>query len=79
MILWSKPDVLRVPIGALFRGADGGWRVFALEQGRAREKTVRIGRINDEFGEVLAGLTKESTVVLNPGGSLEDGMRVTAR
>jgi hypothetical protein len=56
--------------------ADG---VFVLERGRARERAVRVGRINDEFGEVLDGLSERQVVVTNPGSSLGDRMRAKAR
>ena len=79
VVLWSKKDALRVPIGALFRGADGDWRVFALRRSRAMEQTVKLGHINDEFGEVLEGLSDGEVVVLNPGGSLVDRSRIEPR
>lgn len=79
IVEWSKPDALRVPIGALFRGKDGGWRVFAIEGGRARETPVRLGHINDEFAEVLGGLSEGQGVVLNPGKTLTGNARVTPR
>lgn len=78
-ILWSKADALRVPIGALFRGADGGWRVFVVESGRARQRSVKIDHINDEFGEVVAGLSEGQTIILNPGNMLAEGKRVKPR
>uniref|UniRef100_UPI0013D9660F efflux RND transporter periplasmic adaptor subunit n=1 Tax=Sandarakinorhabdus rubra TaxID=2672568 RepID=UPI0013D9660F len=79
VVLWQAPAVLRVPIGALFRGADGGWRVFVIADGRARSQAVTIGHINDEFGEVLAGLAAGQRVVLNPGSLVADGSRVKPR
>ncbi len=79
IVLWRKDDALRVPIGALFRGSDGGWRVFAALAGRARERAVTLGHINDEFGEVLSGLSEGEAVVLNPGNMLSDGGRIAAR
>lgn len=79
IVLWSRPDALRVPIGALFRGTDGGWRAFVAESGRARERTLRIGNINDEFGEVLDGLSGSDVVVLNPGNALSEGKRIKPR
>lgn len=79
VILWSRADALRVPIGALFRGANGGWNVFVVDGGRSRERAVRIGRINDEFGEVLDGLAEDQVVVLNPGNALAEGTRVKPR
>ena len=79
IVLWSSKDALRVPIGALFRGADGGWRVFVARGSHAREQAVKIGHINDEFGEVLSGLKKGEAVVLNPGNTLSDGARISPR
>jgi HlyD family secretion protein len=78
-VLWSSEDALRVPIGALFRGSEGDWRVFAVEAGRAVEREVTLGHLNDEYAEVLAGLAEGETVILNPGGELADGTRVAAR
>ncbi|KHK93595.1 RND transporter [Novosphingobium malaysiense] len=79
IIIWSKPNAVRVPIGALFRGKDGGWRVFTVEGGRTRERRVEIDHINDVFAEVVKGLTDGTSVVLNPANDLEDGQRVEAR
>lgn len=79
VMLWQAPAVLRVPIGALFRGPDGGWQVLAIEGGRARRRAVRIGHINDEHGEVLAGMAAGTLVVLNPGSLVGDGSRVRPR
>ena len=79
IVLWRKDDALRVPIGALFRGLGGGWRVFVAEAGRARERAVTLGHINDEFGEVLSGLNAGEAVVLNPGNALRDGGRIEGR
>lgn len=79
IVLWQAPSVLRVPIGALFRGEDGGWQVFAIESGRARRRAVTIGHVNDEHGEVLGGLMEGDPVVLNPGSLIKDGGRVRPR
>jgi HlyD family secretion protein len=77
--LWHAENALRVPIGALFRGGDGGGRVFVRENGRARERAIRIGQLNDEFSEVLAGLRENEEVVVNPPNSLQDGARIRGR
>jgi HlyD family secretion protein len=77
--LWQAPAVLRVPIGALFRGNDGGWRVFVIDAGRARARAVQIGHINDEYGEALAGLAAGEKLVLNPGSQIAEGTRVRPR
>lgn len=79
VVLWSKADALRVPIGALFRGTDGAWRVFAITSGRAQQRRVTIGHIDDQFAEVLDGLAENQPVVINPGNALADGARIKAR
>ena len=79
IILWQADDVLRVPIGALFRGPDGGWQLFALDKGRARLRSVRIGHIGDAQAEVLAGLSEGERVVLNPTTLLGDGKKAKPR
>ena len=78
-VLWSKPDALRLPISALFRGADGGWRVFVADGGRARKRAVQIGHLNDEYAEVLGGVAQGDAVVINPGNSVADGVRIAIR
>lgn len=79
VVLWRREDALRVPVGALFRGPDGGWRTFRVAQNRARETRITVGKINDTYGEVLSGLAMGDRVVVNPGSSLTDGDRVVPR
>ena len=79
IVLWSRKDALRVPIGALFRGQDGGWHAFKLDGSRARDTALEIGHINDEYGEVLSGLDAGDVVIVNPSGSIIDGARVSPR
>jgi HlyD family secretion protein len=76
---WRDDKALRVPVGALFRGAEGQWQVFVIERGRARLKTVTIGQINADWGEVRGGLGEGQRVILNPANTLRDGQRVRPR
>jgi HlyD family secretion protein len=79
IILWRSKDALRVPIGALFRGGEGGWQVFVANGLWAELRDVRIGQVNDEYGEVLGGLEPGDAVVLNPSNDLRDGTRIAER
>ena len=79
VILWREEDVMRVPVGALFRGAEGGWQVFVIDGGRARLRDIEIGHLNEEFGEVLSGLEAGEQVILNPSGAIADNSRVRER
>jgi HlyD family secretion protein len=78
IVVWQAADPVRVPRGALFRAA-GEWRVFALEEGRARERRVRIGRQAVDWAEVIEGLGPGERVVLRPDDRIGDGTRVRAR
>lgn len=71
-------SVLKVPVAALFR-QDTRWAVFVAEAGRARLRTIEIGRRNDQDAEVLAGLREAELVVLHPGDSVREGRRLRSR
>lgn len=76
---WSSPDVLRVPISALFR-ADGQWSVFAIDRdSRARLRNVKVAHMNDEEAEVLDGLITGEKVILHPSDKVGDGIKVVKR
>jgi len=77
-ILWEGRDILQVPAGALFRHGDG-WAAFAIGNGRARLRPVRIGHRGSLAAEVLSGLSEGETVVVHPGDAVRDGVRVRPR
>lgn len=76
---WSAPDVIRLPVSALFRSGRQ-WSVFVVDgQQRARIRNVGIGEMNDEYAVVRAGLAAGAKVILHPGDRVADGIRVRAR
>ncbi len=78
IVAWESDDVLIVPAGALFRDGDQ-WAVFAVEAGRARLRSVKIGHQNGREAEVLEGLLAGESVVQYPGDQLRDGTRIQPR
>lgn len=78
IILWRGSDVLTLPLTALFREGED-WAVFAVEDGRARIRKVKVGHANGLTVEITDGLKAGDTVVLHPGNNVEDGVAVTAR
>jgi HlyD family secretion protein len=78
VVVWSSPDVLRVPVSALVRHGDA-WSVFAVERGRAKARPVSIGARNDRFAELRSGLAEGATVVAFPGDRISDGIAVATR
>jgi HlyD family secretion protein len=78
IVLWQADDVLKVPIGTLFRRGND-WAVFVVVDGRAVQRTVQIGHRNNEDAEITGGLEDGDAVVLHPPDSLTDGARIEAR
>jgi HlyD family secretion protein len=78
IVIWSDENVVRVPVGSLFRRGEG-WAAFIVEQERARLQTVQLGQRNETFGQITNGLTAGQTVVLHPPDTLNDGIRVVVR
>jgi len=77
-VLWEEKKVLQVPSGALFRTGDR-FAVYIIEKGRAKSRTVEIGRRNGLAAQLLSGLTEGETVILHPGDTVAEGIRVTPR
>jgi HlyD family secretion protein len=78
VLTWSAEDVLRVPVGSLFRnGSD--WAAYAVKDGRARNTVVKIGHRNAQIAEVVSGLAAGDQVVLHPSDRVRDGSVVAQR
>src|SRR6266571_1125490 len=78
VVIWSADDALTVPVSALFRKGDE-WAVYAVDNGRAQTKVVKIGHRNNRLAEVVAGLPAGTQVVLHPSDRISDGTRVAER
>ena len=78
VVVWEEPDVLKVPVGSLFRRSDS-WAVFKVEGGRARTQLVEIGQRNSTEAQLTKGLDVGQPVVLHPPDTLRDGVRVAER
>jgi HlyD family secretion protein len=77
VVIWEGQAVRSVPGSSLFRVGDA-WHVFVVEDGRIREREVRVGQRNQERAEVVSGLADDAVVVRFPGNQMKDGMRVEA-
>jgi HlyD family secretion protein len=64
-------DALLVPQSALFR-RDGGWAVFVVRDGVARERAVEIAHRSARVAAVAAGLSPGDQVVVFPPSGLAD-------
>lgn len=78
IVVWESPDVLRVPLSALFRH-EGQWAVFVERQGRAKLRKVEVAHLNDTQAHIAAGLAVGERVVLHPNERIDDGTRIESR
>jgi HlyD family secretion protein len=78
IVVWEADDVLKVPVGALFRSR-GAWAVFALRGGRARLTPVEIGPGNGRETEIRRGLAEGDDVIVHASDKVDDGVAVTRR
>jgi HlyD family secretion protein len=77
-LLWEADEVLQVPASALFR-VDDDWSVYVIEQGKARLRSVGVGRSSGLATQILDGLQDGDTVILHPDDRIGDGVRVEHR
>jgi HlyD family secretion protein len=78
IVLWESPDVLRVPLSALFRQGDK-WAVFVARDRRAELRVVEIGQGTGLQAEVRTGLAAGERVVLHPADRVSPGVRLAER
>lgn len=74
-ILWEGDEVVHVPTSALFR-VDDRWSVFVVEDGRAVQREVSIGRRSGLRTQVVDGVREGEVIVTHPGDRVGDGVRV---
>ncbi len=77
-VIWEHEDVLQVPASSLFRLNDG-WALFLAENGRARQRVVKIGQRTGLVAQILAGVEEGDKVVNHPSDEVADGVRITER
>jgi len=75
IIVWEDAQALKVPSGALFRLRDE-WAAFAVVEGRAELRKVRVGRAGAVETQILSGLKSGDHVILYPGSRITAGQRV---
>jgi HlyD family secretion protein len=78
IVTWEADDVVQAPVASLFRSG-GRWAVFRVADGRAGLTPVEVGRDNGRNAQVVSGLEAGDTVILYPGETLADGVRVRRR
>ena len=75
IVVWRAADVLKVPIGALFRCARR-WCVFTVHNNQAHRTPIELGRRNQLEAEIRQGLHLGEQVILYPSEGIRDGTKV---
>lgn len=75
VLLETREDVVRVPVGALFRTGTT-WAVYRVREGTAQQTAVAPGSRSDVFVEVTEGLEAGDRIILFPSDRVEDGIMV---
>lgn len=78
IVIWEEPDVLKIHNGALFREGDQ-WAVYVVDGGKARLRTIKVGRMSGLSAQVLDGLSSSDKVILHPSDKVRDGVKVSLR
>ncbi len=77
-IVWEGRNILQLPTSALFRSGKD-WSVFADEQGKARRRTVEIGRRTGLAAQIVSGLKEDERVVAYPDDAVSEGTKIRQR
>lgn len=76
--VWRGEDVLKLPVGALFRDGES-WAVFVAEGARARLRSIEIDHATGREAEIVEGLSEGDRVILHPSDLIMDGVRIVPR
>jgi len=75
--LWRGEGVPAIPVGALFRdGRD--WATYVVRDGRAQLQHIQLGERNDEYAQILQGLSPGDQVIIHPSDLVSDGTKTIA-
>jgi HlyD family secretion protein len=78
-VVWEGDNILQVPTSSLFRVGKDDWAVFVEENGKARQRIVKIGQRNGLAAEITTGVKEKEKVIAHPDDSVKDGTKIKPR
>jgi HlyD family secretion protein len=78
VVVGEAKNTVRVPLGALFRQAQG-WALYKVVDGRAALTEVQVAEADPHFRAITSGVTEGDSVIVFPSATISDGTRVKAR
>ena len=79
IVTWQDPDVLKVPLSALFRCEGKAWCTYVVEEGQAQQRQVAIAQRSQFEAVVQKGLNEGDQVILHPTEQITSGQAVSDR
>jgi len=76
ILLSQALNVVKVPAEAILTNKDGSTYLFAVKDGKAVQKTVKLGVQSDSDMEIMSGVKVGESVILNPGSTVTNGVMV---
>lgn len=77
-VIDEATGILSVPISSLFR-YENNWGIFKAVDGEAMLTIVEIGLKNNQYAQVLNGISEGDIVITHPSNDVTDGTNVTER
>lgn len=78
IVVWKDDNVLKVPIGALFR--DGNrWATYVIFNNSAQLRHLEVGHLTETDAEILDGLADGAQVILHPSDRITSGIPIKVR
>src|SRR5262245_17830002 len=78
VVVREAKNAIRVPLGALFRRGDG-WALYKVVDGRAKLTEVQVAEADPHFRAITSGVAAGDEVIVFPGSSVTDGVRIKPR
>jgi HlyD family secretion protein len=78
VIVGEAKNAVRVPLGALFRHGSG-WALYKVVDGRAKLTEVQVAEADSHFRAVTSGINEGEEVIVFPGATIADDVRIKAR
>lgn len=76
--VFTQEDATIIPTGALFRRGEI-WNVYAVDNGRAQVREIKLLRRSGRFAAVATGLAPGERVIVYPSDRISTGVRVEVR
>lgn len=69
-------NVVKVPTETILTDKDGSTYLFVIDNGKAVQKTVKLGVQSDTDAQIISGVKVGDSVILNPGTTVSNGALV---